>query len=294
VYSGTHCELLNSGEQASIDTKKGTSWSVDVCEDTTIGTFENTMDYASMSFIESGISWWKHGGNKLQSGNRHHVSVGVRVFLEFGGGLDRWQKDERFVFLGKQALQQSTGRGFVLAGEGDRQDGGRSTTIEFLKLLAVCGDSFGSVFLLYDNGDVVEILEAPSHIRKRLSIACLVIILLSMTAWSLALWYQGSVKCQQGARLWCAFNIFTSIFISWLAPFNATLRRTCVQHAAFLTGVLAATAQVAGGCYLIAVSGDIHCMMESVIGGFMFVLLVLEASLLGSVLGLTYSGYRLY
>lgn len=146
----------------------------------------------------------------------------------------------------------------------------------------------------YDNGDVVEILEAPSHIRKRLSIACLVIILLSMTAWSLALWYQGSVKCQQGARLWCAFNIFTSIFISWPAPFNATLRRTCVQHAAFLTGVLAATAQVAGGCYLIAVSGDIHCMMESVIGGFMFVLLVLEASLLGSVLGLLYSGYRLY
>lgn len=146
----------------------------------------------------------------------------------------------------------------------------------------------------HQDSDVVEILEAPSHIRKRLSYACIVIILLSITAWPLALWYQNDVECQKGARLWCACNVFTAIFISWLAPFKATLRRTCSQRAAFLTGVFATTAQVALGCYLISVAKDIHCMMESVNGAFMFALLVLEASLLGSVLGLSYSGYRLH
>ncbi len=146
----------------------------------------------------------------------------------------------------------------------------------------------------HDNGDVVEILEAPSHIRKRLVVVCGVIVLLSIAAWPFALWYQGSVKCQQGARLWCALNVFTAIFISWLAPFKATLRRTFFQRAAFLTGVLSATAQVALGYYLIAVAKDIHCMIQSVNGAFMFALLVLEASFLGSILGLSYSGYRLH
>lgn len=58
--------------------------------------------------------------------------------------------------------------------------------------------------------------------------------------------------------------------------------------------MLALAAQVATGCYFIATTKDVDCMIQSVNGGFMFTLLSGEATLLGSILGLLWCGYRLY
>lgn len=135
--------------------------------------------------------------------------------------------------------------------------------------------------------------QAPIRLRRSLWIVCTLVWLFTVVAYTVAEFYQPSIHCQAKVRAWSGLNIIPVALLAAWMPFNATHRPSCLRRFGWVTSMLCIVAQIGFGVYVLASSPDFKCMMNSVHGVLMAVLLFLDVVVM-SLIGVLSMEYRLF